>query len=229
MRTRFLGYNIPYDVGMASMREAMANVDADGPVLLLLEHEDVITTTRQHGRAHLIVPADLIEQQGIRVIETDRGGDVTFHGKGQLVGYPVLRLDLGVGAADYVRSLESTLLDACQRLGLTGAHTLHGFTGIWIKDPDTEQEKKLIAIGVGISRGVTRHGFALNITTALERFTACITPCGLTSYGVTSLEREFARIGRSAPSFGVACEVIAHAFEKGFSQLCEGAATRPII
>jgi lipoyl(octanoyl) transferase len=216
MRTHFLGHKVPYEVGMAAMRQAMANIDALGPQLLLLEHEDVITTTRQHGQTHLLAPPEFIEKQGIRVIETDRGGDVTFHGRGQLVGYPVLRLHPSVGAADYVRALERTLLHVCETLGVVGAHTLDGFTGIWIKEPISHREKKLIAIGVGISRGVTRHGFALNIHTELERFTACITPCGLASFGVTSLEREMAENGVAFSSFSSICDVVAKAFEENF-------------
>lgn len=191
LRVRYLGVGVPYEVGMAHMRTAMLNVD-DACELLLLEHTNTITTTRQHGEKSLLVSKSAIESRGIEVIETDRGGDVTFHGEGQLVGYLVMRLD-PVDLVGYLRSLEGALLSAMRALGIENAITMEGKTGIWISSA-TGQLRKLIAIGIGVSRGVTRHGFALNVTTDLEKFTDCIVPCGLEGFGVTSLERELERV-----------------------------------
>lgn len=184
MKTRFLGTQIPYIQGMQAMREAIDQIDIFGNQLLFLEHADTITITRQHGVKSVFMPESELQKRGIALVETDRGGDATFHGTGQLVGYPILKLPNNIGVVDYVRSLEMALIRACQELGVKNANCLEGKTGVWVGD------KKLIAIGVGISRQVTRHGFALNITTNLERFTECMTPCGLVGFGVTSLERE---------------------------------------
>lgn len=191
LRVTFLGTRVPYREAMARMRQAMAVVDLEGPELLLLEHKDTITKTRQHGTKSFRVSEDEIIARGIDVIETDRGGDVTFHGEGQLVGYLVKRLpdnDL-VG---YVRALETALIKAMQALSLSNAMRLKGKTGVWL--PHQHNPRKLIAIGVGVSQGVTRHGFALNVTTKLERFTECIVPCGLNGFEPTSLEREMAQV-----------------------------------
>ena len=196
----------------------MARVDDDGPVLLLLEHAPVITTTRRGGSAFVTTPHDEIERAGIAVVETDRGGDVTFHGPGQLVGYPILRLgptSLGCNLVGYVRALEEAMIAACTELGVVDAHRVEKMTGVWCDAPVVESIScglhdmhrevcKLTAIGVGVSGGVTRHGFALNITTELERYTQHIIPCGLTGRGVTSLERVLPR----TPSFDDVCGVV---------------------
>ncbi len=189
MKTRFLGYQISYAEGMKVMRQAMEDIELEGNQLLLLEHRDTITYTRQHGTQALLMPAEEITRRGIELVETDRGGDVTFHGTGQLVGYPVLKLPTNMGVVDYVRVLEDTLIEACAELGVQNAGRVEGKTGVWVG------HEKLIAIGVGVSRGVTRHGFALNISTDLERFTECITPCGLRGFGVTSLEWLGVKVG----------------------------------
>ena len=183
---------------MQAMREAIDQIDIQGNQLLLLEHQDTITYTRQHGTKHLLLNPDEIAKRGIELIQTDRGGDITFHGTGQLVGYPVIKLSPKVGVVDYLRALEAALIKACHELGIKKAGILEGKTGIWVEN------HKLIAIGVGLSRQITRHGFALNISTNLERFLDCITPCGLTGFGVTSLEREL----NTPQSFEKAKEVL---------------------
>jgi lipoyl(octanoyl) transferase len=194
---------------MEQMRHEMQHVDGNGPVLLLLEHKDTITTTRQHGTRSFKLSHDEIAQRGIEIIETDRGGDVTFHGRGQLVGYLVKRLDDN-DLVGYVRALEGTLLRVTHALGLGQAICVEGKTGVWI--PGGEKPRKLIAIGVGVSKGVTRHGFALNVTTDLERFSECIVPCGLDGYGITSVERELEKM----PSFEAIFEVVSHEFSNSF-------------
>lgn len=211
MRIVDLGDAVSYSDGMAHMRTCMNEVEhtthAHSAALLLLEHQATITITRQHGERHLKLPLCDILARGIEVVETDRGGDVTFHGPGQLVGYPILRLKPLLGPSGshfvdlhgYVRSLEHALLTATHALGLLDAFLIPHKTGIWILGADGKANK-LIAIGVGVSMGVTRHGFALNITTELERYTACITPCGLADHGVTSLKREMERRNKALPS-----------------------------
>jgi lipoate-protein ligase B len=189
LRVVDLGVDVPYAEGMARMRAAMERVDVDGPVVLLQEHAPVVTITRQGGTGWIHSSPEAVRAAGIELIETDRGGDVTFHGPGQLVGYPVLRLEPRaeleglVDLGGYVRALEAALIAACGRLGVP-CERREGKTGAWVGD------EKLVAIGVGVRRGVTRHGFALNVSTELERFTDHIVPCGLEGLGVTSLERK---------------------------------------
>lgn len=190
LAARFLGTGVSYAAGMAAMREAMARVDEDGPVLLLLEHAPVVTVTRAGGTAHLTSSPEALAEDGIALEETDRGGDVTFHGPGQLVGYPVVRLardNLRARLVEYVRALEQGLIDAAAALGVRGARREEGATGVWVGEGPGAA--KLVAIGVGVGRGVTRHGFAFNVTTDLERFTRHIVPCGLVGRPVTSLQR----------------------------------------
>ncbi len=209
-QVRFLGKNVAYEHGMQVMRQAMAEIDEKGPQLLLMEHEDVITVTRQHGKKNLLTSEAELKKEGIRLIETDRGGDITFHGQGQLVGYPILKLPPSKGPLDYVRSLENSLTQVCRELGIKNTTCVPGKTGVWILDKEGQRLNKLIAIGVGISKGVTRHGFAFNITTNLERFTRHIIPCGLKDHGVTSLERELSNKQR-CPSLESVSQKIAHA------------------
>jgi lipoyl(octanoyl) transferase len=216
MRVIDLGSDVAYADGVHAMREAMARVDDDGPALLFIEHRPTITITRRGGVSAFMSPRELIEGDGIDVVEADRGGDVTYHGPGQLTGYPVLRLgdtSLGTDVVGYVRAIEAAIIDACGALGVDSACRHEGndddghvLTGVWVKEPVVESETlgchfhvvehrpaKVCAIGVGLGGGVTRHGFALNVTTELERYTRHIVPCGLRARGVTSLERVLPR------------------------------------
>lgn len=150
--------------------------------LLLLEHPHVITLGRNARAEHLLARPEILARAGIRVYPTDRGGDVTYHGPGQVVGYPIL--DLRAWRRDvvaYVRSLEQVLIDALARFSIQ-AGRLEGCTGVWIED------RKIAAIGVHISRWITSHGFALNVDTDLDYF-RYIVPCGL-SRPVTSMRAE---------------------------------------
>jgi len=158
-------------------------------LLLLGEHTPVITLGRNARRENLLLPEEELARRGIDVHETDRGGDVTYHGPGQLVGYPIL--DLGSLRKDvvwYVRSLEEALIRAARSFGIEAARRTAPegkrqlYTGVWVG------EEKLAAIGVHISRWVTSHGFAFNVTTNLSHFDF-IVPCGIRDKGVTSLER----------------------------------------
>jgi lipoyl(octanoyl) transferase len=155
-----------------------------GDQLLLLEHPDVITlgVKTRSDRSHVLETPESLAARGVAVFESGRGGDVTFHGPGQLVGYPIL--DLKPDRCDvhrYVRDLEEALIRAVGEFGVS-AGRVGGLTGIWVG------QDKLAAIGVRISRWVTSHGFALNVTTDLSRF-GLIVPCGIPDKGVTSLAR----------------------------------------
>jgi lipoyl(octanoyl) transferase len=149
-------------------------------VMLLLEHPHVYTLGRRFSAEHLLLSREALAQRGIEVFECDRGGSITYHGPGQLVGYPVLDLrDPDVIA--YLRSLEEVLIRAVHGFGVT-AERRERLTGVWVG------EEKLASIGVNVSRGVTKHGFALNVTTDLSYFAGMV-PCGIPAVRVTSLER----------------------------------------
>ena len=266
MRVIDLGADVAYVDGLACMRATMERIDDDGPALILIEHRPTITITRRGGTHAFVSPRALIE--------ADRGGDVTFHGPGQLTAYPILRLgptSLGCDVVGYVRALEAAIVDVVVALGVPSARSIEGrdheghfLTGVWCdavgdettgcnssppgdehvdnsptraalsvnssppgdehvdNSPTREalsvnsiaalafgpqaassglrarshavemRRAKLAAIGVGLGGGVTRHGFALNVSTHLEHYTRHIVPCGLQE-SVTSLERLLAR------------------------------------
>ena len=159
-------------------------------VLLFCEHPHVITLGRSGNRANLLASENVLQQKGVEYFETTRGGDITYHGPGQIVGYPIL--NLGAIRRDvvwYVRSLEEAMIRATAELGI---HTsrVAGKTGIWVGQD--EGEEKLAAIGVHISRWVTSHGFAYNVATDLRYF-ELIVPCGLADRKATSLEKLLGR------------------------------------
>jgi lipoyl(octanoyl) transferase len=159
--------------------------------LLLLEHPPVITLGRNARLANVLAPPEFLAQQGVELFDIDRGGDVTYHGPGQLIAYPIVDLrsfDPKVGAVEYVRRLEEVLIRTCGDFGL-GTQRIKGLTGVWTYALPDKPEAKIAAIGVHISRSVTTHGFALNVSTDLDSF-CLIIPCGLTGRPVTSLERE---------------------------------------
>ena len=158
--------------------------------LLLVEHPPVLTlgVRGDGGRSHILAGPDLLESQGIAVFETGRGGDITYHGPGQLVGYPIISLKPDrCDVHKYVRDLEEVLIRTAADYGIAGGR-IEGLTGVWIQAENTESAEKLAAIGVRISRWVTSHGFALNVTTNLEHF-SWIVPCGIADRGVTSMAR----------------------------------------
>jgi lipoyl(octanoyl) transferase len=178
---------VSWDAAFALQKEAEARVKAGGPeTLFLLEHADVITVGRNAGLGELLVSEDFLLQRGVQLRITDRGGKLTFHGPGQLVAYPVL--DLSSGRRDvrrYVRDLEEVLVLTAADFGVTAARSTvpDRWASVWVGND------KLAAIGVHLSRWVTTHGAALNVTTDLARFSLFI-PCGIADGGVTSLSRE---------------------------------------
>ena len=193
-----------------------------GDVLLLLEHAPVITLGRNASRKNIVASPELLAQRGVEVFECDRGGDVTFHGPGQLVGYPIFDLR-GIatpdgkretlGAIEYVRRLEEVLIRTCADFAIPAAR-ICGLTGVWTKaetvssraqkddslanrpaesrDLLSSRQAKIAAIGVHISRAVTSHGFALKVNTDLDYFNLII-PCGITTNPVTSMAKELDR------------------------------------
>jgi lipoyl(octanoyl) transferase len=159
-------------------------------VLLLCEHPHVITLGRSGKRENLLASEHVLRQKGVEFHATDRGGDITYHGPGQIVGYPIL--NLGAIRRDvvwYVRMLEEAMIRATAEFGIT-AERVAGKTGIWVRAGNTEE--KLAAIGVHISRWVTSHGFAYNVSTDLRNF-ELIVPCGIADRKATSLEKLLGR------------------------------------
>ena len=176
-------------------------------LLLLLEHPHVITLGRNGKRENLLAAEEHLRRAGVAFHPTDRGGDITYHGPGQLVGYPIL--DLRHWKRDvvgYLRALEQVLIDALSDFGIA-AGRLAGMTGVWAEaPPGAPGPAKIAAMGVHISRWVTSHGFALNVTTDLSYF-QYIVPCGLAGKPVTSMER---LIGAAPPGERVIDALVRH-------------------
>jgi lipoyl(octanoyl) transferase len=231
---------IDYATGL-SLQQKLVDLRKCGrirDVLLLLEHSPVITLGRNAKKANVVARPDLLAERGVELHDCDRGGDVTFHGPGQLVGYPIFDLrgfpaESGhrktLGAIEYVRRLEEVLIRTCadfripaERVkGLTGAWTLveptnvSGAAGAPARrenahTPSTGEQSKIAAIGVHISRGVTSHGFALNVNTDLSFFDL-IVPCGIIDKPVTSMQKELGKI--------VALQDVAHSIARNFGSV----------
>jgi lipoic acid synthetase len=187
LRQRWLG-RVRYDEALALQRALFHHATDDH--LLLLEHPHVYTLGVNADPSHVLVDAASV---GAELVEADRGGDVTYHGPGQLVGYPILTIAgrRGGGMADtveYVRSVEQLVIDVLADVGLPGAGRLDRYPGVWV-DADGPRPRKVAAIGVRLSRGRTMHGFALNVDPDLSMFDH-IVPCGITGLGVTSVAAE---------------------------------------
>jgi lipoyl(octanoyl) transferase len=183
---------------------AARKADAIEDVLLFCEHPPVITLGRSGKRENLLASEHVLRQKGVEFHASDRGGDITYHGPGQIVGYPIL--NLGAIRRDvvwYVRMLEEAMIRATAEFGIT-AERVGGKTGIWVRAGSTEE--KLAAIGVRISRWVTSHGFAYNVSTDLRNFDL-IVPCGIADRKATSLEK---LLGRSVEQKEVAPRIAKH-------------------
>ena len=185
LEVRRLGLT-PYGEALAIQRALVEDRRADRipDTLLLVEHPHVLTlgVRGDGGRSHILATADALASRGVEIHETGRGGDITYHGPGQLVGYPII--DLKPDRCDvhkYVRDLEDVLIRTASGYGVL-AERVDGLTGVWVG------REKLAAIGVRIARWITSHGFAFNVTTNLDYF-GLIVPCGIADRGVTSLAR----------------------------------------
>jgi len=182
-------YGAAWELQKAMVREIDRRERPD--TLLLLEHPPTYTIGSDRHPEHLLLPREELARRGIAVFEIDRGGDITYHGPGQLVGYPLLYLDAaGLDLHGYLRKLEEAIIGLLAEFGLTGSRK-PGYTGVWVGDA------KIAAIGVKFNKArmrrgfVTSHGFAFNVRSrVLEEGFSGIVPCGITEYGVTSLESE---------------------------------------
>jgi lipoyl(octanoyl) transferase len=225
----YLG-RVGYDEGLRLQAE-IAAWRAEGRVenvLLLLEHPPVLTLGRNAHRANVLASEELLASRGVTVHEINRGGDVTYHGPGQLVGYPIFDLrslhnENGgrLGPVDFVRRMEEALIRLCAVYGVR-AGRIAGLTGVWCglasaerssKELAHEPERKICAMGIHVSRGITSHGFAFNVTTDLRDFSLII-PCGIPDHPVTSLEREVAGSVK-LPTL----EAVAHQAARQFGQV----------
>ena len=180
---------VPYAEGLELQKHLVEERRAGHipDTLLLLQHPHALTVgVKKDGRSHILASPERLEALGVEVFDTGRGGDVTYHGPGQVVGYPIL--DLNPDRRDvhrYVRDLEEVMIRVCARHGVE-AGRIQGLSGTWVTHPERGPEK-IGAIGVRISRWITSHGFAFNVSTSLDYF-GLIVPCGITDRGVTSLE-----------------------------------------
>jgi lipoyl(octanoyl) transferase len=204
---------VDYATGLRLQQQlvALRKENKIGDVLLLLEHKPVITLGRNAKAANVIASPELLKQRGVEIFECDRGGDVTYHGPGQIVGYPIFDLRNRAGAdavlrpessrktmgvIEFVRNLEDVLMRTCADFSIP-TKRVQGLTGVWtdsevVERSSTVAEAKLAAIGVHISRFVTSHGFALNVNTDLTYFNL-IVPCGIRSKPVTSMQQQLGR------------------------------------
>jgi lipoyl(octanoyl) transferase len=228
----YLG-RVAYDEGLRLQAE-IAALRLAGRVdntLLLLEHPPVLTLGRNARRENVLASDELLARRGVTLHEINRGGDVTYHGPGQLVGYPIFDLRSlmngkggRLGPVDFVRMMEEALIRLCGVYGVRAGRIV-GLTGVWCglqgladgslleQGPGTGKERKVGAIGIHVSRGITSHGFAFNVTTDLRDF-QLINPCGITDKPVTSLEREIPE-GVSLPGL----EEMAHQAARQFGQV----------
>ena len=205
LQVRRLGL-VPYAEGLELQRRLVEDRKADRipDTLLLLQHPHVLTIgVKKDGRSHILASPDRLSALGIEVFETGRGGDVTYHGPGQLVGYPIVNLDPDRrDVHQYVRDLEDVMMRVCAEYGIE-AGRVKGLSGAWINSDGGEE--KIGAIGVRISRWITSHGFAFNVATDIDFF-HLIVPCGIADKGVTSLA---SKLGYAPPMDEVEERVVA--------------------
>lgn len=216
---------ISYGEGLTLMRE-IADARRLGTIadtLLLMEHPPVLTLGRNADREHIVAAEHVLAEKGVAVFETNRGGDVTYHGPGQLVGYPIFDLrgeglpgksGPHLGPVDFVRLIEEALIHTCKDFGVM-TQRIAKRTGVWTVPGGGVLEKKIAAIGIHFSQGITTHGFALNVTTDLRDF-KWIVPCGIADRDVTSLEEEADRAAE--PTLQRAADATARNFGRIFGK-----------
>lgn len=194
------------DVGTADMADLSGH---EAGWLLTVEHNPVYTLGKSGKDENMLVSEAYLRSIGAEFFHIDRGGDVTFHGPGQIVGYPILDLEkVGIGLREYIDSIEEAIIGVCAEWGIE-AGRVAGASGVWIEG-DSPRARKICAIGVRSSRYVTMHGFALNVATDLRYFNH-INPCGFVDRGVTSIERE---VGHEVDFEQVKMQVVKHLSEK---------------
>jgi lipoyl(octanoyl) transferase len=198
-------------------------------VLLLLEHPPVLTLGRNAKRANILASDEMLARRGVTVHEINRGGDVTYHGPGQLVGYPIFDLRAlhraggGTGPVDFVRLMEEALIRLCGIYGVR-AGRIAGLTGVWCPadgsrlEENSGKARKIGAIGIHVSRGISTHGFAFNVTTDLDDF-RLIVPCGIPDHAVTSLRNEVLHLEAENRQTMADLETIAHQTARLFGQV----------
>jgi lipoyl(octanoyl) transferase len=207
---------MPYREAWQRQRSLVVARDANqvADTLLLVEHEPVLTLGRHASDEHVLTSPAELERRGIEVIRVERGGEVTYHGPGQLVAYPIVRLrDRGILLRPLVRALESAMADVAKCYGLEAA-ARPGYPGVWV-DPSGPRPRKLGALGLRVERGITFHGVALNVSTRLADF-ALIDPCGMAGLDVTSIARELGWQGQAAEPSTVAVKDAAERFGEAF-------------
>ena len=202
---------VPYDDGwhlQRKLREARS-ANRIGDTLLLLQHLPVVTFGRKVMGDNLLITEKALRQKGIDCVATDRGGDVTYHGPGQLVGYPIIAVQKsGFTVGTYVRKLEKVIIDSLIDLGIHG-RTMPGLVGVWVG------ERKIASIGVRVSKGVSTHGFALNVKNDLTPF-QYINPCGMQGMGMTSVAEQV----RKKYDYGEVEALVVVNFQRLFQRQC---------
>lgn len=190
---------VDYSKGLSSQREIHKMVSSGKykGFLFLVEHKPVITIGRFGDESNILISKEEAERRGIEIWKIERGGDVTFHGPGQLVGYPIIKLrDFKLGVRSYICLLEETLIGVLGKFGISGER-IKDHTGVWVG------REKIAAIGVYVKNGITMHGFALNVNTDLSYF-SFIVPCGISNMGVTSMKEILGKeipLGKLAVAF----------------------------
>ena len=211
-----MGYSECWDLQL-SLFERMLSWKRDGKAqsqenageLLLVEHDHVYTLGKSGKQQNMLISEEYLRQIGAEFFHIDRGGDITYHGPGQIVGYPILDLEqVGISLRDYIDSIEESIIGVCGQWGIE-AGRIAGASGVWI-EPDSPRARKICAIGVRASRYVTMHGFAMNVKTDLKYFNH-INPCGFVDRGVTSLEKE---LGHEVDFEMVKSQIVKHLSEK---------------
>lgn len=185
-----MNYNECWDIQKEINNNVIENISTHH--LLFVEHPHTLTLGKNGKVSNLLVNKDLLEKKGVEFVHTDRGGDITYHGPGQIVGYPIFNLHkLNIGIKEYVSNIETVIINLMNLYNIK-TQRIHDATGVWIDDNNLIK-RKICAIGVKVSKGVTMHGFALNVNTDLSYFNM-INPCGFVDKTATSMQKELNQV-----------------------------------